>query len=892
MATLSTSWLQLDSAYLGNSYGNLYINLYARYTKQSTTDNNSYVEYQTRLSFTGNYIISQTPTYCTLKGTGISDKTTQYTGFSGSTDGYFYNGETVLQTSGAWVDHNDSGNASISASAYFNAGPWGWSATAEGSADLPTIPRATPAPKFTATIGTPMYITISPKATDTFYHRIHLTVGGTGYWLKSDGSITTSSSGYSTFGTSATSMKFNAPTSLYSEFTGKSTTGTIKVYTYKRTWNILTQQYKYTQVGSTTSESFTLNCNASKCTPVITGTVVDTNSTTLALTGNENNIVANASYATITPTIKSISDTADTATTISYMYLDSVQFSGDTVTVAKPTKKSFVLRVVNSRGYPAEYTVTASGELIPYTPLTFNILSLKRPEPTTGEVAINYDGKYFNGSFTDDNTTTRYLKVGDIIDSTTVNNYTISLPDDIYSKLVNDEILFTTDKYTCIAQVVYTETSLITMTAYTVSLVSLSDETDTHKLYYYYVQHNTDNGDTPTLSTNNTTFDSMDVGTIDYINPTSQIYKYFKTTVTEPLNNELTLGWVYREANTTEWLNTVELATDVDYSGQILTSTIPDDFGPAFIETWDGENTVYKMAYNDTYSLQTVVSSSGSYVWVMLRSDGVSETIYRYTTTSGVQENNATITLPSDLGVFTTIDTANSLYQYLKVGGTSYLTNYEIKDNNTYTGNESLGTMFDYTKAYEFVFYASDLLTKLEYGKTISRGLPVFWWDANNLYVNGKIHADNVRTTASYRLSTETISSGSILNVGDLIYNDTNGIIETEIVDGSYCLKINRDGYIKISYNAWFNGTTSGRPWLQCYRCRATEDDTIEWLEVITASISDSTATFVTLSAADVICAVNANDLITLYMTTQNGDISINSGAGSYPPSYITIELL
>jgi hypothetical protein len=303
------------------------------------------------------------------------------------------------------------------------------------------------------------------------------------------------------------------------------------------------------------------------------------------------------------------------------MYIDGVQFTGETVTIANPTKKSFTLRVINSRGYPVEYTATASGDLIPYTPLTFNIINLKRPEPTTGEVAIKYDGNYFNKSF-----------------SNGVNNY-------------------------------------------------------------------------------------------------------------------LSLAWTYRETNANDWSNTVNLSTNIDYNNQILTSSIPDSFGKTFLEEWDGQTTVHVFAANEKYSLQTVVSSSGSFVWVTLTNlvENTRQTIYRYIVTTNinggeVQENNITLTLPSDLGFFTTLNTSDRLYNYLKVGGILYLNEYTINNNNTYNGEESLGTLFDYTKVYDFVFYARDLLTELEYTATVSRGLPVFWWNADgfhiigNLYVTGEIN--------------------------------------------------------------------------------------------------------------------------------------------------------
>lgn len=701
----------------------------------------------------------------------ISGKTayddSPYLNISGITQ----NGVKLLSGTVTDITHNDNGtikNDTISftwTGSGFNPN----NVSASGTYTTSTIPRATPAPKFTATVGTPMYINISPKATDTFYHRIHLTIGGTGYWLKSDGSITTVVNDYDTFGNTVTSIKFNAPTSLYSKFTGKSTTGTIEVYTYRRYKSLLESSYKYSQVGSTTSNSFTLQCDSTKCTPVITGTVVDTNPVTLSLTGDKNSLVANASHATITPIIKSVSDTNDTATTINYMYIDGVQFSGDTVTITKPTGKSFVLRVVNSRGYPAEYIVDATGDLIPYVPLTFNVLNLKRTEPTTGEVDVQYDGKYFNSTF--------------------------------------------------------------------------------------------NNG----------------------------------------VPNELTLGWLYRETNTDEWIGSVNIDTNTNYNNTLLTSAIPDSFGLTFLEDWDGSNTVYQLAFNDKYSLQTVVSSSGSFVWVTLTNtiENTRKTIYRYLNNSsgnsGVQENNVTLLLPEDIGSFATVNTEDKLYEYLKTISISTLTNYDIKNDNTYSGKDSLGNIFDYKKSYEFVLYCFDKLTNLEISGIISRGLPVFWWNANNFYVNGNIHANNIREPhiiASYKLATETVNDGAKLSIGDLIYNNTNGIIEVEYIDSNSYLKINHDGYILISYNVWFQGDGSARPWLHCERYRLENNEDLTTVEVYTHSIDDNSSRFVSLSTANRIGEIKNGEFVGLYLTLSSSEVTINTGAGPYAPSYITIEIL
>ena len=143
MATLTTSYQLLAQTYLGNSYGDLYVRIYAKYLEQSIANNQTKVQYQARAYFSGNYIRDN-------QGSGgVSGTSASYA--SGACT-YPTNGETVIATTEGWVSHNADGTMSISAAASLNFPNWGWSGTATGSASLPNIPRQatiTGAPNFT-----------------------------------------------------------------------------------------------------------------------------------------------------------------------------------------------------------------------------------------------------------------------------------------------------------------------------------------------------------------------------------------------------------------------------------------------------------------------------------------------------------------------------------------------------------------------------------------------------------------------------------------------------------------------------------------------------------------------------------------------------------------------
>lgn len=143
--TLTKNYQMLGQAYLGNSYGDLYIRIYAKLNSQNEANLQSSVTYQSRLYFSGNsYIISQGQTQVVTSGTGATSTTTGWRNFESRQDGYCYSGETIVKTITGTVQHDEEGKATVSASALFTSnGSWGWSGTASGSATVPTIETST-----------------------------------------------------------------------------------------------------------------------------------------------------------------------------------------------------------------------------------------------------------------------------------------------------------------------------------------------------------------------------------------------------------------------------------------------------------------------------------------------------------------------------------------------------------------------------------------------------------------------------------------------------------------------------------------------------------------------------------------------------------------------------
>lgn len=359
MSTLTTNYQLLAEKYLGSSYGDLYVRLYAKYSEQDIANNKSKVQYQSRAYFTGNYIYDQ-------QGAGNVSGTSAST-VSGSCP-QPTRGETVIATTEAWVPHNSDGTMSISASAYLNFPNWGWSATASADATLPTIPRATACPNLDGYIESSAPISLNPAST-SFKHRLYYSYNGkTGYYPSSSGFF-------------ANTGSLPLDTSFYSYTPKSSGTGSITLYTYDSNGNL---------IGSKTG-SITVRCDADKCRPSISATIVDINEKTKALTGDNTKLVKGFSNAQVTYSINAKNGASIKSKTINGKTLGTSPY-----TISGVSTGTFEIKAIDSRDFPK--TITKTNTLVNYIPLTLDFNAF-RPTPTGSAISINFQGNYFNGSF-------------------------------------------------------------------------------------------------------------------------------------------------------------------------------------------------------------------------------------------------------------------------------------------------------------------------------------------------------------------------------------------------------------------------------------------------------------------------------------------------------------
>lgn len=287
-------------------------------------------------------------------------------------------GTDKLGTTTHTIKHNDDGTKSINFSTTFNikatlSGTYTASITASGSVTLDTIPRASGVTCNSFYIGDSTTINIS-RASSSFTHTIKYVYG--------------SLSGVIATKTSETSLGWTPPTTFYSQIpNGKTGYGSVTCETYNGS----------TLIGTSTA-NFNAYAKASDCIPNVSTTIIDTNASTIALTGDSSKLIKYLSKPKVT-----VSATAKNYATIKSI---SINWSGETSQTVSEytfsngvTSSSVSVFATDSRSYTATYKYNLTNEWVEYVKLAFSSIVITRPESTASTAKIKVNGNYFNGSF-------------------------------------------------------------------------------------------------------------------------------------------------------------------------------------------------------------------------------------------------------------------------------------------------------------------------------------------------------------------------------------------------------------------------------------------------------------------------------------------------------------
>lgn len=289
---------------------------------------------------------------------------------SGTYNSQSYNTYQTICEGTTTVVHNEDGSKTIGCSCSLDFQTHTYSPgdfNPSGNLVLSTIPRASGVGASSAYIEENTIIKIN-KASNNFTHTL----------LYSFNQL----SGKIVEKTSESTYSWKIPNEFYSQIpSNKSGIAKITCITYNNNQ----------ELGQSSCE-ITVNTNETKCKPNLNVNIIDANSKTTGLTGNNKKMVKYFSTAQIT-----YSATAKNSATIKSVTVNGTTMNKSPFLIQKVETNNFNITVTDSRGFTT--TITPSDlSLVNYIPLTINA-TVKRTQPTTGEVSIDYTGNYFNSSF-------------------------------------------------------------------------------------------------------------------------------------------------------------------------------------------------------------------------------------------------------------------------------------------------------------------------------------------------------------------------------------------------------------------------------------------------------------------------------------------------------------
>ena len=281
-----------------------------------------------------------------------------------------YNG-TVLKSGTITISHNSDGTKSFSASAEAGIYYSTINSTGSGSFTLNTIPRKSTVTATNGNIGSTSTITIT-RASSSFTHTLTWSCSGL------SGTFATK--------TTATSVKPTIPTSIYAKIpNAKTATVTVTCETFNGS----------TSLGTNTC-TFTATASESVCKPTLTYTsILDTNATTKAVTGDNKTFIKGVSNAQISGVVATGNNSATIKSIVFKCDTKSANVSNGTATISAVTSGTFSLVATDSRGYSTTVPYTAT--MYDYFKPTLAV-KVQRVEQTGSIVKAEYSGKFCNNA--------------------------------------------------------------------------------------------------------------------------------------------------------------------------------------------------------------------------------------------------------------------------------------------------------------------------------------------------------------------------------------------------------------------------------------------------------------------------------------------------------------
>lgn len=236
-----------------------------------------------------------------------------------------------------------------------------------------------------ANIGSNSTITVT-KYNSNYYHSLQYSFGSLSGYITSSGGVQSSEAKFSN-----ASVSFTVPTSFYAQIPNAKT-GKCKI-----TCRTYSSSSSTTVLGDPSTCTFTVTATGN---PSVSATIIDTDSTTVALTGDSAKLIRYRSNPKCT-----IVATPKNSASISTVKIRGSSVTGTTdsngVVTAEKTYTnasytSFDFSATDSRGYSSTLTVVPT--VVSYIELTCSPI-ISRPTPTGGSIMMSISGAMYRGSF-------------------------------------------------------------------------------------------------------------------------------------------------------------------------------------------------------------------------------------------------------------------------------------------------------------------------------------------------------------------------------------------------------------------------------------------------------------------------------------------------------------
>lgn len=282
------------------------------------------------------------------------------------------------------VTHNDDGsknNVPVYALIPFYNSASGRNWTVDVDIDLPKIPRANTATYSYTTLGKPITININ-KSSASFTTTVSIAFSREGTKDRfADENIATK--------TTETQLVYNMSDTFKNALLGfnktvQKVTAYLTLYTYSGNTLLATKEYSFVVPLENTP-------------PIVSATYIDTNSTTIALTGDSSKIIKYVSQPKVTIT----ATPQQQANIVSYSTIWGNSSSTTQETTFTNGIDSNILQVSakDSRKWVGNISYDITENYIEYIKLGFEKFTLERPETTSNTINANLNGVWFNGNF-------------------------------------------------------------------------------------------------------------------------------------------------------------------------------------------------------------------------------------------------------------------------------------------------------------------------------------------------------------------------------------------------------------------------------------------------------------------------------------------------------------